>query len=291
MKTTRPTPWSISGAFQATLRTRPVLHFKQATTRNSEHISNLWVSIPTSGDWLFHGVWFEKAFPRLYLAPFNDAQIDQFTRLWWAHHERNPHLAGTKPGQFTAALRQSHGARSLARLPHLLTMIALIYRVIAELPDGRAKLYSLIADAYLGTLDKDRGLDHLRPIPHTVEEMSRWLAAIGWQLQRRRAEGMHERDLLIGKEELVAALTKSSFLNLPRRLVSRHSTRVLRRSYSLNSLGAAADCFCRARRADMPFSISVSKNTSPPSISANASRTPTGWRMTIISCLALRSMT
>lgn len=30
-------------------------------------------------------------------------------------------------------------------------MMALIYRVIAELPDGRAKLYGLIADAYLGT--------------------------------------------------------------------------------------------------------------------------------------------
>jgi internalin A len=123
---------------------------------------------------------------RLYLAPFNNTQVEQFTRLWWAHHESNPHLAGTKPAQFLSALRQSHGARSLARLPHLLTMIALIYRVRAELPDGRALLYNFIADAYLGTLDKERGLEHLRPIPHNVEEMSRWLAAIGWHLQRRR---------------------------------------------------------------------------------------------------------
>ncbi|HEV7404878.1 MAG TPA: leucine-rich repeat domain-containing protein [Chthoniobacteraceae bacterium] len=131
---------------------------------------------------------------RLYLSPFNDTQVEQFTRLWWAHHESNPHLAGTKPAQFLSALRQSHGARSLARLPHLLTMIALIYRVRAELPDGRALLYNFIADAYLGTLDKERGLEHLRPIPHNVEEMSRWLAAIGWHLQRRRGTSPTEAE-------------------------------------------------------------------------------------------------
>ena len=92
-------------------------------------------------------------------------------------------------------------------------MIALIYRVRAELPDGRALLYSFIADAYLGTLDKERGLEHLRPIPHNVEEMSRWLAAVGWHLQRRRGESdaaeegkRAESETLLGREELLDIL-------------------------------------------------------------------------------------
>jgi internalin A len=154
-----------------------------------------------------------RAFPHRYLAPFNDSQVEHFTRLWWAHHESNPHLAGTKPAQFLGALRVSHGAKSLGRLPHLLTMIALIYRVRAELPDGKALLYSFIADAYLGTLDKERGLDHLRPIPHNVEEMSRWLAAVGWCLQRRRGETEEaekgkraQNEVLLERKDLLAIL-------------------------------------------------------------------------------------
>jgi hypothetical protein len=111
----------------------------------------------------------EQKFERLYLAPFNDAQVEKSTKLWWLQHESNPHLAGTHPSRFLEALRQNKGVRSLARIPNLLTMVALIYRVRAELPDGRAVLYSLIADAYLGTLDKQRGLERLRPIPYGVE--------------------------------------------------------------------------------------------------------------------------
>jgi internalin A len=150
-----------------------------------------------------------QAASRFYLAPFDNDQVEQFTRLWWAHHESNPHLAGTKPTQFLNALRQSPGARSLARLPHLLTMIALIYRVRAELPDGRALLYSLIADAYLGTLDKERGLEHLRPIPHGVDEMSRWLAAVAWHLQRQRTEKPDaEAGVFITRSELLDLLSK-----------------------------------------------------------------------------------
>jgi internalin A len=88
-------------------------------------------------------------------------------------------------------------------------MIALIYRVRAELPDGRALLYSLIADAYLGTLDKERGLEHLRPIPHGVDEMSRWLAAVAWHLQRQRTEKPDaEAGVFITRSNLLDLLSK-----------------------------------------------------------------------------------
>ena len=83
------------------------------------------------------------------------------------------------------------------------------------MPDGRALLYGFIVDAYLGTLDKERGLEHLRPIPHNVEEMSRWLAAVGWHLQRRRGatgdaeEGRRaESEVLLGRDELIGILER-----------------------------------------------------------------------------------
>lgn len=72
-------------------------------------------------------------------------------------------------------------------------------------------LYSLIADAYLGTLDTQRGLERLRPIPYSVENMRSWLAAIGWHLQRGRGtqianEGTGET--LIAREQLLELLTR-----------------------------------------------------------------------------------
>ncbi|MBV8213983.1 MAG: NACHT domain-containing protein, partial [Verrucomicrobia bacterium] len=147
---------------------------------------------------------------RFYIAPFNDAQIQQFAALWWRVHERNPYLANVRPAEFLEAVKQTQGVRSLARIPHLLTMVALIYRSRAELPDGRALLYSFIADAYLGTLDKERRLEHLRPIPHSADEMRGWLAVVGWHLQRRRGvqvKPAQPSEGLIDSVELLNLLT------------------------------------------------------------------------------------
>lgn len=127
----------------------------------------------------------ERLCRRLFVAPFDDLQLDQFVRLWWRQHSGNPALAETEPREFLSALAVSPGTHTLARIPNLLTLIALVYRVFALLPDGRAVLYGKIAEAYLETIDEFRKLP--KTIPFSRQQKERWLAFVAWRMQQRRA--------------------------------------------------------------------------------------------------------
>jgi len=84
-----------------------------------------------------------------------------------------------------SAIRRHEGTQRLARIPNLLTMIALIHRIRASLPDGRAKLYDDIAEAYLHSIDDFRGLNETH---YSLAQKKRWLAYVAFQMQKRRAE-------------------------------------------------------------------------------------------------------
>ena len=150
---------------------------------------------------------------RLYLAPFDDRQVEQFATHWWAQQSANPHLTRIDSKGFVARLRQNAGLAAITRNPIMLTMAAQVFRASRDLPDGRAMLYREIARAYLGTLDKQRGLEHLRPIPNSEAEMLGWLATIGWHLQLRRTATQPEKkgdappEILVTYQELLSILT------------------------------------------------------------------------------------
>lgn len=149
---------------------------------------------------------------RLYLTPFDDRQVEQFATHWWAQQTANPHLTRLDSKGFVERLRLNAGLCAIARNPIMLTMAAQVFRASRDLPDGRAMLYREIARAYLGTLDKQRGLEHLQPIPHTEAEMHGWLAAIGWQLQLRRIAasrgtgGNEKPEILLTSDDLIELL-------------------------------------------------------------------------------------
>ena len=71
----------------------------------------------------------------------------------------------------------------MARVPNLLTMMALIHRIEATLPHGRALLYERIAEAYLESIDKFRGLSSS---PHDLPRKKGWLARVAFEMQCRR---------------------------------------------------------------------------------------------------------
>jgi predicted NACHT family NTPase len=60
-------------------------------------------------------------------------------------------------------------------VPNLLTMMALIHRNRANLPNGKALLYEDIAQAYLKTIDEFR-----RITEHTesLQDIKRWLGEV-----------------------------------------------------------------------------------------------------------------
>ena len=128
-----------------------------------------------------HSAWLPR---RFYLAPFNDRQIEVFAHNWYVLREIVGHEAERKARELVARIHDDAYTLRLARTPNLLTMMALIYRVLANLPHGKALLYEEIAKAYLQSIDEHRRIQTTLDFP--LEQKKRWLAYIGFQLQRRR---------------------------------------------------------------------------------------------------------
>ena len=123
-----------------------------------------------------------------YIAPFDDSRIVAFARNWYRRREAAPQRARANARHLTQAVHADRSILRLARVPNLLTMMALIHRTEATLPHGRALLYDRIAEAYLESIDKFRGIDSS---PHDLPLKKIWLARAGFEMQRRRTSGDH----------------------------------------------------------------------------------------------------
>ena len=118
-----------------------------------------------------------------YVAPFDDRRITAFARRWYIQREAAAIRAGASASHLVQAVHADESILRLARVPNLLTMMALIHRIEATLPHGRALLYERIAEAYLESIDKFRGID---AGPHDLPRKKGWLARVGFEMQRRR---------------------------------------------------------------------------------------------------------
>jgi hypothetical protein len=155
----------------------------------------------------------------MFVAPFDDIRIHKFVRNWHEQHETNRSERATRSAELIDAINRSPQVNGLARVPNLLTMIALVYRVYLRLPDGRALLYERIAQAYLETIETARKLPTLG---HTLEDMKRWLGYAAFQMQMlrfgHRLTAPNEGGILVSRSQLVQwiefAMTKGSgFVN------------------------------------------------------------------------------
>lgn len=120
----------------------------------------------------------------LYVSPFSDDQMTDFALRWFRQRESSDRQAVQRGQNLLGAIRQDASTLRLARIPNLLTLMALVHRVRARLPHGRALLFSEIATAYLESIDEFRGL--LKP-DHPLAQKRRWLARVAFEMQQRRA--------------------------------------------------------------------------------------------------------
>ena len=135
-----------------------------------------------------------------YVTPFNDDEIKQFVTRWYALREPLPEKQQEGIDSLMRALNQNDRVKRLVHNPQLLTLVALIHRVTANLPSGRVELYDKIVEAYLETIQVYRKLG----TPARLDEMKRWLANVGWQMQTRRDEMQKSSaDASIQGEELL----------------------------------------------------------------------------------------
>ena len=141
-----------------------------------------------------------------YIAPFDDRRIVVFARNWYVQREAAATRAGANASHLVQAVHADESILRLARVPNLLTMMALIHRIEATLPHGRALLYERIAEAYLESIDKFRGIDLG---PHDLPRKKGWLARVGFEMQRRRTS----EDDTDGSEMLVDVDTVKCWLS------------------------------------------------------------------------------
>ena len=118
-----------------------------------------------------------------FIAPFDDKRITVFARKWYIQREAAATRAGADASHLVRAVRADPAILRLARVPNLLTMMALIHRIETTLPHGRALLYDRIAEAYLESIDKFRGL---YSGAHDLPQKKFWLSRVGYEMQRRR---------------------------------------------------------------------------------------------------------
>ena len=136
-----------------------------------------------------------------YIAPFDDSKVAAFARNWYRERDAASQRASANANHLIRAVHADDSILRLARVPNLLTMMALIHRIEATLPHGRALLYERIAEAYLESIDKFRGIDSS---PHDLPRKRSWLARVGFEMQRlRTSEGQTTRPNILVDYETV----------------------------------------------------------------------------------------
>lgn len=142
-----------------------------------------------------------------YIAPFDDQRIAAFARNWYHQRDAASQRAAANANHLIRAVHADDSILRLARVPNLLTMMALIHRIEATLPHGRALLYERIAEAYLESIDKFRGIDSS---PHDLPRKKSWLARVGFQMQKRRAPeaDTETSEILVDYETVLGWLTE-----------------------------------------------------------------------------------
>ncbi len=128
-----------------------------------------------------------------YLMPFNQSRIAAFAENWYRQRCATEQDAQEKASDLLVSLSQSDAIRQLARTPNLLSLMAIVHRERAHLPDGKALLYEEIANAYINTIDKQRKIepgDTL--VHHTWKDRKSWLAYVGFEMQKQRDNAQDE---------------------------------------------------------------------------------------------------
>ncbi|UVM74362.1 NACHT domain-containing protein [Pseudomonas alvandae] len=124
-----------------------------------------------------------------YLMPFDQGRIASFAENWYRQRCMSHQEATEKTTDLLAALSQSDVTQKLARTPNLLSLMAIVHRERAHLPDGKALLYEEIVNAYINTIDKQRKIEPGDILAqYGWKDRKAWLAYVGFKMQATRNE-------------------------------------------------------------------------------------------------------
>jgi len=127
------------------------------------------------------------------IMPFNESEIATFIEKWYTARERDAHQANAQAEQLIRTIRQNDRLKKLAENPLMLTIIALVHRSEAELPNERVRLYDKCTEALLSTWEGVKGIPYDRERPHykqrrrLLERLAFWMHTLE-QAEGRQAE-------------------------------------------------------------------------------------------------------
>lgn len=155
------------------------------------------------------------AIGKRYIAPFDDSRVRRFVHNWYALRDAAAHKAG-RAADLASAVHQDESLRRLARVPNILALMALVHRMEATLPQQRSLLYQRIAEAYLESIDKHKGICEGMP---DLPRKKMWLARVGYEMQCRR-EHDADGDLLASRDDVLHWIGQeiersNAFLDVP----------------------------------------------------------------------------
>ncbi len=114
--------------------------------------------------------------------PFTDDDIRAFVRKWYTARERDPVAASDRAEHLIKTIMAESRIKTLATNPLMLTIIALVHRIEAELPHERVKLYDKCVTAMVQTWEEVKGLkieDRQRPYykyrRRLLEQLAYWM--------------------------------------------------------------------------------------------------------------------
>lgn len=142
-------------------------------------------------------------YPHFRILDFTDKEIEAFVTKWYDLRELSEREATENKESLLAAIKASPGVKRLAVNPLLLTIIALIHRQEAELPNQRVRLYDECSEVLLYRWERRKRLEWgIGP-----EEMRRRLEHIAfWMYEQGKVSA--ERAVSVEREELEWELTR-----------------------------------------------------------------------------------
>lgn len=128
----------------------------------------------------------QEEFSHFKIQELSDEQINEFVKLWYNVRETSKRERDEKINSLISAIHSNKGVKRLSSNPLMLTIIALVHRIEAELPNERVKLYDRCTEALISTWEKYKGTN---------------LKKIGDARKRRRLEKLaYEMHILTKKD-------------------------------------------------------------------------------------------
>ena len=148
-----------------------------------------------------------------FLMPFDDKRISAFVDNWYQQRCGGTLDAKEKANDLLEALSKSEQMQNLARTPNLLSLMAIVHRERANLPDGKALLYKEISNAYINTIDQQRKIAKDDPLAKfSWETREGWLAYVGFKMQLKRqskSDELTSAGVLVTKSDVTKWLSEA----------------------------------------------------------------------------------